>query len=912
MASITHDINLLINANTTGLSAGLASARTQLSGFAGGLESAAEPVANFTKGLLASEAALLGVGVAFIGLSVKEAGRFSDAIGGLGALFNGTSEQVNDLGDDLLNFSKTSVSSFEAIEEAAFIAISTGTDYAEVTDSLAVAQKLAVAGSSDLVTATSTLSRALNAYGKDASDAESFSDALFLAAQQGDTNFTALGQSLGIVSGTAAAAKVPFSDLLAGVTSLTIETGQTSESMTKLKTLFTELSSPSDVLKQALGGLRLDTDGLAAVMDRLRVVSGGTQYGMNALFSSSEAVSAALILANDSAGKFNSTLTLMGDRAGIVEENYLKMANSFSASNQKVANNLRALLIETGKPLLDEYGSLADSIASIFDKLGLSIKDGALSQLSKAVENFAGDAADRLEAIAKALPAALDRLNFDDLLDSFGDLGAELKDILDSVIGSGLDLSKPEDLAKALQKGVDLLQTMVVVTRGILIEFKPIFAAIGETITRISQGDDELGLTVGKILGALTAIAEFGVAIGAVLVVVQETGTDVSRLFDVLQGAVKIFTNGIHSSFLLLQDLMARVAVDFNNILASITVGDASKRFEAEAQKWLEITEQIERDIAENGRDIADGWELMAGESAKSTEKIIKNTDDLGKASKDSSNIITQASKAAGDGIKEGFEGAAEPIEKLSDGLNFAANEFEEFVKKEQQLTNAGFEFTSTWNEAGGTIAFLAEETIKAADATDLKSDSDAKAIANIEKITAKTNELTETQKRSQQQVFELRKAQLEFAAEERIAAIEFSSNIQVAAIESDSKRAVAAYEAISESVKNTGEVFGGTFDTLAGGFASGDISAFDLSTLERLSERQFDLQEKALDSQIEMNTAEVELRNAQTRQLAEGRAAIEINVDGLEPEMKAMMLGIFRVISIEANFEGQQLLGII
>ena len=327
MADLTKTVEIVFGAvdNTgstlSGLSGNIDSAVNSISSITG-------PLADVAEKATKAEAAILAAGVAFLSVAVNEASKFGEKIEEIGTLTNSTADEQNALKTAIQDFAVNSTSNFEAIGNAMYIATSNLGDTSKALDILSTAEAGAMVGATDLETTTALLTRTMNAYGLATDDsktntenAERVMAAMFTTVQNGDVNMAALSENMGKVASTAAAAGVDIETVGAAIAALTGAGVNAEQSTTLLNAAIKELLSPSKELDAALGGVKLTSDGLPAVMDKLKEVTGGSADKMFELFSSSEAAKAALILANDSAGKFDGTLQAMKTSAADFKTN---------------------------------------------------------------------------------------------------------------------------------------------------------------------------------------------------------------------------------------------------------------------------------------------------------------------------------------------------------------------------------------------------------------------------------------------------------------------------------------------------------------------------------------------------------------------------------------------------------------
>lgn len=876
MADISKTIEIIFGATDNGLSSSLSKFDTAIQGVA-------QPVGDFTKSLLKAEGAIAAIGVAMVGFAINKAGTFKESVGEIGALFNATSEQSTQLEKDILSFARNSTQSIDDINKSTFIAISTGTEWTEVTKQLAVAEQLAVAGSTDLTTATAALSRTLNAYGLDASESKRVSDALFVSMQQGDTNLTELGNAFGRLATDASGANVSLEDTLAAVSTMTLVGTSTNETMTKLKQLFIALSAPSKELAAALGDTNLETSSLQQVMIKLNEVTGGSSVKLRELIPNQEAVTAAMILSSTASNKFSDVLDKMADKTGKVEKAYAELEKSFSLINQKITNNINTVLIGIGDDLLDEYGSIGEAVVKIFDSVGVSLDKGNLSKLTKAIESFLEDVGDSLDGFANALPEALESLDFSGLLGSFSELSDEFSDAFEDIFGEGLDLSKPEDLAEALQKAVNIIKAFVNVTTGIVSQFGPIFEAIGVAASEMSGASDESEKATGKLLGALTVISEFGTAFGLILVAIKNSDLDIIRVIDVIVGSIKVLVNNVEIGFGGIAFLFAEFNALYLESLNYLTLGLDKTTSEAAASS-RKLADSLREGLSVDATELGEGLQLISGELSlvsKEADKTVKSTDKL----KESSVDLEKKLKTQGLTTEE----AANFFWQLEESSNKAADANDKIVNSTKKLTESekeAIKFKQELIEWNKQFPDVIEGANKA-----------------LERSVEATDDLTESQKTAVKQAHELELQLNDLASNENIAAMEFTAEIKVAKFEADAKKIVAQLEAMADGLRSNNELVGDLFSHEAPnwdrfGFATE-------SAIDDANERANDLN----DSIVGMNEAQIKNLDAQTKQLAEGGSLITINADNLAPELQLVLKSLIDNIRIDAVRNGLEIL---
>ncbi|MCK4502510.1 MAG: phage tail tape measure protein, partial [Desulfuromonadales bacterium] len=258
-----------------------------------GLNDATQPFADMADDVLRAETAVIGLGVAFAGLSINQAGTFNDQFAEISTLID---DNVSDLGgyrQSILDYANDSTQSLESINGAVYSAISAGVDYTDALGVMNTAEQLAVAGKADLNSTLVALSSVMNAYGAEVGEASDYSDIFFTTVKQGQTTIPELAASLSQVTSVAVAAGVPFDDLAATTAALTATGMPTSQAITSIKAALTNIIKPSSDAQKAAADLGIEfnttalkTQGLGGFMHTLYEATGGNIETMGRLFGS--------------------------------------------------------------------------------------------------------------------------------------------------------------------------------------------------------------------------------------------------------------------------------------------------------------------------------------------------------------------------------------------------------------------------------------------------------------------------------------------------------------------------------------------------------------------------------------------------------------------------------------------------
>jgi len=890
MADLQKTIEIIFGAKDDGVASVAGAIAGELGKIDGVVQGIADPFADFTKSLLKAEAGVALLAAAAIGFATNEAGQLKSSVTEIGTLFNAQPEQVEVMRQAILNYGRDSFFAFEDITQATYSMISATGDAEGAVDALAIAEQAAVVGSTGLNTAVNALTTVTNAYGLELTSSNDVLGAFIIAVQNGKTTLPELEASIGRVAATAAGSNVPFDDLLAAVAGLTAGGINTAESMTGLSAILKELASPTDELGAALGGVSLESDGLKGVMDKLKESTGGNFTAMNSLFGSIEATKTAMVLGNDAAGVFDKTLEQMGGKTEVLSQNFELMAGNADLAMQNLVNNIKGTLVNIGTPLLDEFGSSAGALADIFKTLGIEVESGALKPLEDALESFAGNASDLLQGIATALPDALGQVDFSSIIASFEDLGGVFDDVFGQIFGEDLDLTKPEDLANALQTAVNIAESFVNITGEIIQEFSPIFEALGEAGKQMGDTSTETDAAIGKFLGAMTLLSEFGTAMGALAIVVNETGTDVDRVFDLLGGSAKTAVNVIQAAFDLIVATVAGsgavIATAFEKLTPDI-IGDP---WGGIAEDLRELEDAAGQNFARNMSEAGDGIKQVSDAFTTIEEPAKKASSGIVIAKEKTVELATSLSDfgLVLDPVTGGLIKIGESSKDAAGGidiLNASAAEMSNIKTPELSASELRDEF----NEAAIAVRIFTDETYKF-------PDSSVKAGAAIKSLSNSTSELSKSQQQAIQNTLAMETTLLELASNEKISAMKFTADIEVAKIEGQAKQVAAAFESIGVSVTATSEAVASLWDTYAEKATQSGSDEIEAAALRQESREQ-----QALNNQERLINQQISYMQAQVDALYK-ESVVRIESSGLEKDIEAFMFEILKRIQLKVS----------
>lgn len=333
---------------------------------------------NDTQKKISKQAKMVGaaVGAAAIGIGIAGTMAFVDFERSMNEVFTlipGTSQDAMDaMTNNVKKFSKEFGVVPDQVIPALYQALSAGIPQDNVFAFLETAQKAAKGGVTDLTTAVNGISSVVNAYGADTINATQASDLMFTAVKMGKTTFEEMSNALYNVTPTTAALGVKFGDVTAAMSAMTAQGIPTNVATTQLRQLFVELSKEgtktSDVFEKIAGKsfkqFVAEGGNTQQALQLLEGYAGKTNVGINDLFGSVEAGSAALALTGRGADTFTKNLDAMNNSAGATDTAFGTMQKGIGPLIDKFKAWAAVILIDIG----EKVAPVIQKIVDWFDK----------------------------------------------------------------------------------------------------------------------------------------------------------------------------------------------------------------------------------------------------------------------------------------------------------------------------------------------------------------------------------------------------------------------------------------------------------------------------------------------------------------------------------------------------------------
>ena len=140
--------------------------------------------------------------------------------------------------------------------------------------------------------------------------------------------------------------------------------------------------------------------------------------------------------------------------------------------------------------------------------------------------------------------------------------------------------------------------------------------------------------------------------------------------------------------------------------------------------------------------------------------------------------------------------------------------------------------------------------------------------------------------------------------------AFKYTASVEIAKAKASAEVLKSAFDNVGQSVSSLSGSVETMFSALLGSW--NELSMIDQSDFMEILEKQQQAQEKALESQIKLNQAQIDFMNAKAKALVKGDGLIKIDSTGLEPSLEMIMWEILEKVQVRAAENSSEfLLGI-
>lgn len=317
--------------------------------------------------------------VAGFGLAAKKSIDFDDSMRKVKATSGATGKEFNLLRDKALEMgAKTKFSASESADALNYMALA-GWDTKEMMSGIDGVMQLAAASGEDLGQVSDIVTNSLTAFGMKAKDSGHFADVLAQTSSKANTDVRGLGDAFKYAAPVAGALGYTVEDTSIAIGLMSNAGIKGEKAGTALRTMFTNLSSPTKAMKQQMDELGIaitDSNGemlpMRDVMDQLRSKFRGLSKDQQASAASTifgkEAMSGALAIINASDEDYKKLTKSIDDSTGASKRMSDEMEGGIGGSIRKMKSAIESMAISIGDVLAPYIRRAADFFAMLADK----------------------------------------------------------------------------------------------------------------------------------------------------------------------------------------------------------------------------------------------------------------------------------------------------------------------------------------------------------------------------------------------------------------------------------------------------------------------------------------------------------------------------------------------------------------
>lgn len=897
MADLSKIVSIIFEADDK-LTAVMSGISKDFDSFGGKVTAIAQPLSDAADKVIALDAALATMAVAGLVASYNAAKDFESSAIDLEKVLNDEAGRMGEAKDAAIDLSNAYGTSASSVLLSAANFKQAGFTFDESIQLAKASLDLMIAGDIEAAQASELLVSALKGFGAPASEASRLIDLLNGVSNEYATDVEQLGIGMAKLSPVASTMGLSFEET-AGILTPVIEVFRSGdEAATALKTGLLKLIDDSKPVKDGLAALGVSQTDLNGNLRSGKDILYDVMKAFEGLSEEEKLYRTQQIVGIDQAAKmvtvFDNYEKILG-----VTETALNSTGSAQAEVEKKLASGQAVLDKTyeafknlgiliGSEFLESTSGAVGGVGEIGQALQKIVDSGTFDDVFDAINEFAGELKTTLSNIAENLPEAFASVDFSKLWESLGDLGEEVKKFFDDDI----DLDTVEGLADALQQTVNFLTGLVNVTTGMAQSMVPIFSTIVDGIQAIANADKDEQNVLGNLLGAGKLVIAMGVGVTAALATIAASGAEVTRVYDLVAGTIGTAWNLLQASF---SAVVVGVVGSLDAILAAaeaVTFGDMNQSIKdarAELETFGEgVTTEFMGQMGDLHGSIGQIGDAFTGSGDKAADAK-GQVDEFGNSVSgipDTKAVDIQA------GI-DGQESVDEWITHLQEMDAITANvliNLDEDSATETEEKVKGYPVA--WAADGTVIAYSTDLKEGTTDATKAKLDKEIPSEKLME-IKIKGEIDTEI-------------ARIKAGADTIQDAMEWQAKVDIAKAEADAERLKSAFENVGSVIGSTGDVISGLFANVPDATDPTWTAWKDALDQEmRIQRESWDQNKKLLEEQIKY----MKIRN---ERLESGEPLINIETNGLEPELEMVMWKIIEKVQIRATEEASDfLLGI-
>jgi TP901 family phage tail tape measure protein len=317
------------------------------------------------------------------------------------------------LGKAILDMSRKFPKSADELGAGLYKILQAGvTDSADAMKLLEASTKAAIAGVTEVGTASELLTNIMSAYNLTADETVGLLDSIFVGAQRGKAEFSDLAGSMGQTLGSASLLNVTIPEIVSGIETMVNAGFSADESAVSINAFLTSVISASDQSTEAAKTARslgieynsaaLKAKGFQAFVQELTSKVGNNETAIQSLTGNVRAFRAVASIAGKGNEFFTKTLEEMEIQVGAMDKAFMKNVDTLSNAWQLALNEFNATLIEAGS---DSVPGMKDAVNDLTKELGDNREEiqNAANAMSVSLVGAMQEVVDNAPEIIKAL-----------------------------------------------------------------------------------------------------------------------------------------------------------------------------------------------------------------------------------------------------------------------------------------------------------------------------------------------------------------------------------------------------------------------------------------------------------------------------------------------------------------------------
>jgi TP901 family phage tail tape measure protein len=324
--------------------------------------------------IVAAGAAAAG---AFAAKGLKDAIEFNTELTKVSTVADLSKISLEELSKQIMDISNSTGVSASELAKFQYQVINSGIATADSAEYVAAAVRTSKAAFTDTGVVVEGLTKVMNAYQLEASEAEKVAGQMYLATTIGNSSFEELNSSLGRVLPTAARMNIQTDELFASIAALTANAVETPKAVKGIQNILEKVQNPTAAVSRAAAQLGIDfsaaaleSKGLAGFLQEVQEKTGGCENTIMTLFGSVEALNAVNIITTRGIDTFNEALGEMQNAASVVDTAFNKVMESPAERWSRVMNRIKNAGINLGTALLPMVEKVMGEVEKFAVKLG--------------------------------------------------------------------------------------------------------------------------------------------------------------------------------------------------------------------------------------------------------------------------------------------------------------------------------------------------------------------------------------------------------------------------------------------------------------------------------------------------------------------------------------------------------------